>query len=274
MTRISSVAAFALLLLLGHLLPAAVFVTADCGPAAITSGTDTSTGCHTLANTPAAGGGASAFGQVSLSLASDPSNYSVLTTHQTVQAVEGFPLPNEALGTGSAGSSSHIQYQIALTTPGPERPGYLQIAPDSWASLAKPYDGSGGASFGLDIHPYPGAGFDSGYTSITCTSAAFCSPGPAYFADHFPYIQVTLGTTFNLFVDANLTTYVNRGDGSSGGSQDATFGFRFYETLLGHQRSSVPVMEAAPEPGTIGMLGGGLILAALYSRWRAKVVRM
>jgi hypothetical protein len=274
MNRTHSAAGFALLLFFGHLLPAASFVTANCGPAAITSGTDSSTSCHTIAEGPAQGGGASASGSVQLNLAPNAQGFSVLTTHQNVSATEGFPLPGEGSGTGSAGSSSQIHYSVDLATTGPERIGVLQISSNSTANVFKPYDGSGGISFGLDINVLGPDRELPNYTSISCGSFDGCFPGPAFFDTHAPFYTVMLGTPFRLFVDSDLTTYVDRGDGISGGGIDSTFEFRFFEVVGRNQLAAADVVTAAPEPGTIWTLGGGLVIACLFARWKAKAKQL
>lgn len=261
---------FALLLLVCNFAYGAG-VTANCG--SVVSTGDTAASCSTY---PDSGTywvqGVSAYGKVTLTVAANASDYTTLVTHQGVQATEGAPLPGEALGTGSGGSTSTIAYSQSLITAGSARDGYLQISPSSNADVARPYDASAaGISFGLDITPFDGQFFTGApFTSIRCGGADSCSPGPTYYTDHYPLIPVTLGSGFNVFANGTVGAYVNRGDGISGGGVDSTFQFRFLEA---DGTTPVQVAAAAPEPGTIGMLGGGLLLAGLYKKWRVKAAR-
>src|SRR3954451_14381228 len=98
------------LALIGSTLSAASFVTVTCGsqmglPIYMTS-TDTSTSCTSFAggasyNTDFINGGSRAIGQVVLTLASNPADYSTLTTSQSATTVQANPRES-ILGRGTA----------------------------------------------------------------------------------------------------------------------------------------------------------------------------
>lgn len=234
-----------------------VVVTATCYPPdpsqpIVTSSTATSSSCSSFGSYFEYNdtfGGASASASVSLSLASNPADWSTLTTEQSSYVLE---IPS-TLPAGKLGEAKTVVNMIeTLTTAGALRSGYVQFAGSATSDHF--YDGRGAVSSGI---------VDIPVAEIMCDDLdSTCS----YEIAPYSLIPVTLGTSLQIETDGYTNNQAGGDDGSSGGYLDTTYQFRFFEA-----DGVTPVLVTAlPEPATWFQLALALGVAGLVRKRRLK----
>src|SRR3954447_12088698 len=233
--------------------------------AVYSSATPTSANCNSFGETNLNSvGGASATGQVSLVIAANAADFSVLSTYQYAYAQQGVP-QGVSNGRGATGASSvTIAYSQDVVTAGTTRSGYVQI--EAYGSGASFYDGGASMTSGLRINTDPYNG--SPATEVTCQSSlSYCTPGTRYY-NRYSLIPVTLGIALTIEANGSTVNYASYLDGASGGSLSTTYNFRFLEA-----DGLTPVrVTPAPEPATCGLMGAALVLAGWVHRRKVKCV--
>lgn len=209
----------------------------------VTSSGASAASCTSYANGYSySGGGANATANVALQLAANGSDFSSLSTYQSVYARQA-PRQTNSLFGAPAASSISVAYSSTLSTDGPVRAGYLQIQGYGFGSNI--YDGGASMTSGIVL------GGNSGYqTAVTCYSnSSYCSPGTNYYGNTL--IPVTLGTAFTIQANGGTTDFAANFDGSSGGSLTTMYNFRFLEA-----DGTTPVLVSqTPEPATMSLIG-------------------
>ncbi len=206
--------------------------------------------------------GSTAVGAVTLALASNPADWSTLSTHESIQSVEGLPGPGMIFGPASSASIS-ISYSQSVIAPGPERVGYLQIRGDNFTGAGGAVDGELGMISGFALPPVI-IDESTVITQITCGSQG-CTPGAGYYG-HYSLIPVTLGTPLTLVANGFVTNQARDGEGTTSAYLDTEFQFRFFEV---DESTPVPVqaLSEVPEPSTAAML---LIPALAFGFFRVR----
>ncbi|MFL6448720.1 MAG: PEP-CTERM sorting domain-containing protein [Bryobacteraceae bacterium] len=200
---------------------------------------------------------------VDLLIASDPSQWSTLTT-------------NLAITQHGLDQMDSVNWTQAITTAGPVRSGYFQIQTGGdGGSLA----GAGGTLVtGFAGGPVTMIDPQYGNTATVdiaahCHSGGLngeCSPGNGYYG-HYNLIPVTLGTSITLESVGNLkydpVGYIWNDPTVVGGYLLGTFQFRFLEA-----DGVTPVaVSDAPEPATWSMIGLSVVGAALLRKRRSMI---
>ena len=207
---------------------------------------------------------ASATANASFSLASDLNGFSALSVNQDALARRGSD-GNGYLVTSTA--DSQVSVNEALFTPGSVRSGFVQINAT----------GSTGDIFRED---YSDLDLSLGPIGVGCINQVFaaslCVLGPNGGVHNPPtysfpingqYYPFTLGQAFNFSYSGTAAGFSDAiGDGE--GSTNMQFQFRFFEA-----DGVTPVaVEAAPEPGSLALLGVALgMLAVSKSKFLYRV---
>jgi PEP-CTERM motif len=206
----------------------------------------------------------SAFGNVTLQLASYPADWSNLITHQEARSVQGYPLdPHGNIGPATAATLT-IDYSQDVITAGPQRAGYLQINLGETQS-GYFYDGHAEMTAGFTLHAYDGLFSGSPVTQINYQSNnGYDLPGNGYWSN-YSRIPVTLGTPLTLVANGHLSNMAQYIDAQSGDEMNTSFLFRFYEAD-GRTPVRVEMVSDAPEPSSDGLIGLALAGAALLRK--------
>ncbi len=165
-------------------------------------------------------------------------------------------------GLPSSGSTS-AQFVEYLTTAGPVRQGYVLLNLTNHNNGPED-NGSGGGSFNLSLlqgNPFLSSGIGCGTAiSDTCQGAL----GTLNHFDQLGGFQVTLGQAFYATYTGFYSGAADGFNGNGTGLVDLDFQFQFTEL----DGTPVAVMSAAPEPGTLGLLG--ISFSAAFALLRKK----
>jgi hypothetical protein len=249
---------------------AASFVTVQCYPpldsAVTTVSTTYSASCSGGASYPSRIGNAFASASVGLSLATDPDQFSTVTTSMASYVQQAYQNdPENPSRMPGGGAQASINYRTSIATDGPTRSGYLQL--DFTYSNASFYDGDAQSAVGIQV---PNASL---LTDVSCNSngsvGSACSPGLTYY-QRFGLIPVTLGSPYRLYATGNLNNVATGFDGASSGFLTVVYRFRFLESdqTTAVQALEVSDMTPAPEPSSWALLiaGAGLLAARTACR--------
>ena len=238
-------------------------VSVTCGApltSSVTSESSLSAACTSLSNGSSySGGGATASASVVLQLAANGAGFNSLLTSQSAYAQQAPRQSQDDLFGPGAETSIALTYTATLSTGGSVRSGFLQI--EGFGNGVSFYDG--GASMTSGIVPASGSAFQ---TEITCYSNySYCTPGTTYYMSN-SLIPVMLGTAFTLEANGGTSNWASGFDGSSGGSLDTRYNFRFLEA---DGVTGVAVSQA-PEPLTVGLVGLAFGALGLSRKMRSR----
>lgn len=245
-------AAFSLLFVLTALPAFASSVTVSCDPPGETIGGTVSAQCSGQGDE---GRTASASASFALNIASDPANFSILSTVQvTSAAIAGYQVP---LSTSSL-ATTQINWDDYLLTADPVRAGYLKIQSIQTPTVGT--DGAGGfVNFGFST---AGNGITTGF--IGCDNFGGCVPGNGGINAEDPLIPITLGVPLELISQGAASANAERivDDIQAVAIMIESYEFRFLEA---DGVTPVAVSEA-PEPATVLLVGAVLTAAFLLKR--------
>jgi hypothetical protein len=227
----------------------------------VTSGSTSAASCTSLTNGYSySGGGANATANVALQLAANGAEFSSLSTYQYAYAQQAPRQSPDALFGPAAESSIAVSYSSTLSTGGRLRSGYLQI--QAYGVGAGFHDGGASMTSGILLNsasPYE--------TELTCYSnSGSCTPGMVDYA-HNSLIPVMLGTAFTLEAHGQTANWASAFDGSSGGSLNTQYNFRFLEA----DGITAVQISQAPEPLTVGLVGLAFGLLGIVRRKRSRL---